>query len=77
MLQDRTVAIAAIIAGAFVVLGFVAALVFLAWQDKSTEALTAAVVTPVVATLVSLMSRARRTEEKVDALASKVDTSGS
>lgn len=69
MLTRPSIAIAAIAAATFVVVAFVTAIVILAVNDKSTEALTFAVVTPVVGMLVSVMGRVRSIESKVDAVA--------
>jgi hypothetical protein len=69
MLTRTGIAITAIIAVTVVLLGFVGAIVFLVWHDKSTEALTFAVVTPLIGMLVSVMGRVRSIESKVDAAA--------
>ena len=69
MLTRPSIAVAAIVAATFVVLGFVTAIVLLALNDKSTEALTFAVVTPIIGMLVSVMGRVRSIESKVDAVA--------
>jgi len=69
MLTRPSIAVAAIAAATFVVLGFVTAIVLLALNDKSTEALTFAVVTPIIGMLVSVMGRVRSIESKVDAVA--------
>lgn len=74
MLNNPKVAMTLIIAVTVVVLSFVAGLVVLAWHGRSTEALTVAVVTPLIAALVSVMQRMKSTEAKIDALASKVDS---
>lgn len=70
MLASPRVAIAAIIAVTVVIVAFVASVVFLVWHDKSTEALTFAIVTPLVGVLVSVLNRVRSIESKVDAVAS-------
>jgi hypothetical protein len=69
MLTRPSIAITAIVAVTFLVLGFVGAVVFLVWHDKSTEALTFAIVTPLVGVLVSVLNRVRSIENKVDAAA--------
>jgi len=69
MLTRPSIAVAAIVAATFVVLGFVTAIVLLALIDKSTEGLTFAVVTPIIGMLVSVMGRVRSIESKVDAVA--------
>lgn len=67
MLTRPSIAIAAITAITVVLLAFVAAVVVLAMNGKSTEALTFAIVTPIVGMLVSVMNRVRSIESKVDA----------
>jgi len=44
---------------------FVGAIVFLAWSGHSTEALTTAIVTPLIAVLVNQTSRLRQLEQAV------------
>ena len=68
LFSDRRVVLAAIVAGTLIILAFIAALTFLAWQDRGTEALTVALVTPVVGVLVSILQRVKATETKIDAL---------
>jgi len=68
MLTRPSIAVAAIAAATLVVLGFVTAIVILAVNDKSTEGLVLAVVTPVLGMLVSVMNRVRSIESKVDAV---------
>lgn len=75
MLRDWRVAITLIVAATVILLAFIAAVVFLAWQGRSTEALTAAIVAPVVGALVALLRRLGSLDAKVDAVASKVDGS--
>jgi uncharacterized protein YqgC (DUF456 family) len=67
MLQNPWVAVTAIVAGLVVVLAFVSAMVFLAYSGRSTEALTAAVVGPIVGALVNMHNKLSRIEKVVDA----------
>lgn len=65
MLTRPWVAVAVIVAATWLVTLFVAALVFLAYNGLGTEALTAAVVTPLVAVLVAQSQRLSRIEKQV------------
>ena len=63
MLQNHGLAV--VVAATWLVTLFVAAIVFLAYHRLGTEALTAAVVAPVVGLLVSISSRLSRVEKHV------------
>ena len=69
MLTRPGVAIAGIIAVTVILVAFASAIVVLALNDKSTEALTFAIVAPVVGMLATVMGRVRSIESKVDAAA--------
>lgn len=73
MLSRTAVAVTAIISATLVVLAFVAALTFLAWSGKGTEALTVALVTPVVAVLVSILQRVKTVERRTDPLTTEAE----
>lgn len=73
-MMDRTsVAVTAIIAATVVVLAFVAALVYMVREGLPTEALTLAVIGPLIGILVSISSRVKETARKVDQLQSTQD----
>lgn len=67
MFTRPSVAIAAILAVAFVVVALIVGIVLLAWNDKSTEALTLVIAGPLIGALVAVMGRLRSIESKVDA----------
>jgi uncharacterized protein YqgC (DUF456 family) len=71
MLSSPPVVITAIIAVTLVLVSFVAAVTFLAYAGKSTEALTLAVVGPIIGILASMAARVKSTERKVDAIAAQ------
>lgn len=64
MLQRPSVLITAILAAAFTVVSFVAAITFLAYNGRGTEALAAAVITPVIGLLVAILNRQSRLESQ-------------
>lgn len=67
MTSSPNIVIAAITAVTVVVLALIAGVVLLAFNDKSTEALTLVIAGPLVAALVAMMGRLRSIESKVDA----------
>ena len=76
MLTRPAIVIAAIIAATVVIVAFVAGIVILSWNGKSTEALAIVVATPIVSALVSMLSRLCAIESKVDAAANSSNSDG-
>lgn len=64
-MRDRAVVITMIICVTLMILGFVGALVYLAVSGHSSEALTAAVIGPLVGVLVGQMTRLKSLEQAV------------
>ena len=64
-LKRTPVLITAILCATFVVTIFVGSIVYLVYAGKSTEALTGAVIAPLIAILATMGSRLRRVEDKV------------
>jgi hypothetical protein len=62
MITRPSVLITTIVCGTLVLLAFVGALVFLTFNGRGTEALTVAVVAPIVGMLVSVSQRVQRIE---------------
>jgi len=56
-----------------IVLAFVGALVFLALHDRSSEALTVAVVTPLVGALVAILGRQKAAQQQMAELTARVE----
>jgi len=68
-----SVMITGLLCATVIVLAFVGSIVFLALNDRSTEALTITVVTPLVGALVAILSRQKDTQRQVAELTAKVD----
>lgn len=75
-MNDRAVAITALIAGALVAVVFLAGAVFLAYTGKGTDALTGAGMIGLVTALVSLYQKTKAQDTKLEAIERHVTSDG-
>lgn len=75
-MNDRAVAITAMIAGTVIAVAFVAAVTFLAYTGKGTEALTGAGMLGLITALVSLYQRTKAQDTKLDKIERHVTPDG-
>jgi len=66
MLRHPAVAVTAILAGLLLLLSLVGAITFLAYTGKGTEALTGAIVVPLIGVLVSFANRLAKIEKNTN-----------